>query len=281
MSPAVAFTLDLEDHDPDRATRRRYAAVTAALLDDLNEWGVTGTVFVVGDLLDEEPGLIRLIDERGHEVGLHGADHRALPEVGPDQFRTATKEATESLVSIIQKPVLGFRAPAFSLIPASAWAPEILTELGYVYSSSVLPARHPIFGWPKAPTEPFRWPCGLIELPAPVVRIGPVRLPMLGGAYLRITPGALIKWSLRCLHNHSANWLYSHPYDYDPDEPRNLKPHLARIGQPVMWWGRKKMRQRVKALVTGSDLTMAAIAARHADAATFRPPANRSKRARE
>lgn len=271
MNPAIAFTLDLEDHDPDRADRRRYAAITAALLDDLDEWGVTGTVFVVGDLLVEEPGLIQSIDERGHEVGLHGADHRALPEVGPDQFRADTKEATESLVSIIQKPVLGFRAPAFSLTPASAWTPEILTELGYVYSSSVLPARHPIFGWPKAPAEPFRWPCGLIELPVPVVGIGPLRLPMLGGAYLRIAPDVLIKWSLRCLHDYPAKWLYSHPYDYDPNEPRHPKPHLAPIGQRVMWWGRKKMRQRVKDLVTGSDLTMAAMAAQHADAAVFHP----------
>ena len=271
MSPAVAFTLDLEDHDPNRAANRRYATIMAALLDDLDEWGVTGTVFVVGELLAEEPGLIRSICERGHEVGLHGADHRALPEVGPDQFRAVTKEATESLASITQKPVLGFRAPAFSLIPASAWAPEILTELGYVYSSSVLPARHPIFGWPQAPAKPFCWPCGLVELPAPVVGIGPVKLPMLGGAYLRIAPGALVKWALRRLRHHPDKWLYSHPYDYDPDEPRNLKPHLAPIGQPVMWWGRRRMHQRVRELVTGSDLTMSAIAARHTDAVVFRP----------
>lgn len=272
MSPAVAFTLDLEDHDPNRAANRRYATIMAALLDDLDEWGVTGTVFVVGELLAEEPGLIRSICERGHEVGLHGADHRALPEVGPDQFRAVTKKATESLALITQKPVLGFRAPAFSLIPASAWAPEILTELGYVYSSSVLPARHPIFGWPQAPAEPFRWPCGLVELPAPVASIGSVRLPIpLGGAYLRIAPGALVKWVFHRLRHHPAKWLYSHPYDYDPDESRHLKPHLAPIGQRVMWWGRRQMRRRVRELVTGSDLTMAAIAARHTDAAVFHP----------
>lgn len=272
MSPAVAFTLDLEDHDPDRATRRRYAAVTAALLDDLDEWGVTGTVFVVGDLLAEEPDLIRSISERGHEVGLHGADHRALPEVGPEQFRTVTKKTTELLSSITQKPVFGFRAPAFSLTPASGWAPEILTELGYDYSSSVLPARHPIFGWPEAPAEPFRWPCGLIELPVPVAGFGAVRLPMLGGACLRIAPGIFVKWSLRCLRRHPALWLYSHPYDYDPDEARHPKPFLGQKFQRVMWWGRKRMRRRVRSLVTGSDHTMAAIAAQHADAVVFCPP---------
>ncbi len=272
MNSPVAFTLDLEDHDPDRAVHRRYIAITEALLDDLDEWGVTGTVFVLGDLLDEALSLIRLIVERGHEVGLHGADHQHLPEVGPMQFRDATKVATESLASITGKPVLGFRAPTFSLIPSTAWAPEILAELGYVYSSSVLPARNPLFGWPGAPTEPFRWPCGLIELPFPMARIGALAVPTLGGLYLRVSPGPLVKWSLRRLHDHSAKWLYTHPYDFDPDEPRHPKPTVGRIGNRMMWWGRRRMRRRVRDLVSGSKLTMADIAARHADSAIFHPP---------
>lgn len=272
MSPVIAFTLDLEDHDPNSGgsptLRRRHFGVAGRS----RRVGVTGTVFVVGDLLAEEPGLIRLIDERGHEVGLHGADHRALPEVGPDRFRDATKKATEALASTTGKPVLGFRAPGFSLISASAWAPEILTELGYVYSSSVLPARHPIFGWPKAPMRPFRWPCGLIELPVPVVRIGPVGLPMLSSVYLRVIPNFLIKLFFHSLRDYPSNWLYSHPHDYDFDKFRYPMPFLGPVANRVVWWGRHRMRHRVKELTTGSDLTMAAIAARHADAAVFRPP---------
>lgn len=272
MSPAIAFTLDLEDHDPDRATRRRCAAVTSVLLDDLDKWGVIGTVFVVGDLLAEEPDLIRMIGERGHEIGLHSADHRALPEVGPEQFRDLTKTATESLASITGKPVLGFRAPTFSLTPASAWAPEILAELGYVYSSSIFPGRNPLFGWPRAPTEPFRWPCGLIELPFPIARISALQIPTLGGTFLRISPETLVKWSVRRLRHHPALWLYSHPYDYDPDEPRYVIPSLGWTGNQMLRWGRTRMRRRVRELVSGSQLTMADIAARHVDSAVFHPP---------
>ncbi len=272
MSPTIAFTFDLEDHRPDRAVERRYVAIVEPLLDDLDEWGVTGTVFVVGDLIAESPDLIRSIAERGHEVGLHGTDHSPLPELGPQRFRADVEAFTESLASVTGRPVLGFRAPTLSLVPASAWAPEILAELGYVYSSSVLPARNPLFGWPEAPAEPFRWPCGLVELPAPVVRLGPARLPMLGGVYLRVAPSALVKWAHRRLRHHPAPWLYAHPYDFDPDEVRWAMPLVGRMGKQIMWWGRRRMRPRVRGLVAGSDLTLAAIASRHADAPVFHPP---------
>lgn len=272
MNSAVAFTFDLEDHHPNRAVDRRYAATTESLLDDLDDWGVTGTVFVVGDLIAESPDLIRSIAERGHEVGLHGTDHQPLPQVGPQRFRAVTAAATESLAAVTGRPVLGFRAPTFSLVPASAWAPEILAELGYVYSSSVLPARNPLFGWPGAPTEPFRWPCGLVEIPNPVAKIGPVRLPMLGGIYLRIAPDILTRYARHRLRCHPALWLYVHPYDLDPGEPRWAMPMVGRIGRRAMWWGRGRMRQRVKKLVAGSDLTMSTIAAMQADAPIFDPP---------
>lgn len=271
MNSAVAFTFDLEDHHPNRAVDRRYAAITESLLDDLDDWGVTGTVFVVGELIAESTDLIRSIAERGHEVGLHGADHQPLPQVGPQRFRAVTAAATESLAAVTGRPVLGFRAPTFSLVPASAWAPEILAELGYVYSSSVLPVRNPLFGWPEAPAEPFRWPCGLVEIPIPVAGLGPIKLPLLGGVYLRVAPGFFIRWARRRLRHHPAPLLYAHPYDLDPDEARWAMPMVGRMGKQVMWWGRRRMRQRVGDLTAGSDLTLSAVAARHADAAVFGP----------
>ena len=170
---AVVFTLDLEDHRPDDSAELRFPAVTDELLDDLETWGVIGTVFVVGEIVRDHPDLVARVAARGHEVGLHGATHTPLPDVGAETFRTVTAEATDRLAQTIQAPVHGFRAPIFSLVPDSAWAPEILTELGFVYSSSVLPAHNPLYGWPGAPDEPFRWSSGLIEIPSPTFGFGP------------------------------------------------------------------------------------------------------------
>ncbi len=271
MSEPVAFTLDLEDHRPDRSAELRYPVVTEALLDSLEDWGVRGTVFVVGDIIDEAPELIRDAAARGHEIGLHGAAHVPLPEFGPKRFREATAQATAALAQLVGRSVAGFRAPIFSLVPDAAWAPEILTDLGYSYSSSVLPARNPLFGWAGAPRIPFRWPCGLVELPCPVAGVGPIHLPLLGGAYLRASPGFTVAWARRRAQRHPAPWLYCHPYDFDPGEPRWTVEEAGRLGSLVLWRGRKRMAQRVRRIVAGSDVTLEELAAACRDAPVFEP----------
>lgn len=251
---AVVFTLDLEDHRPDDSAELRFPAVTDALLDDLEKAGVIGTVFVVGEVVRDQPDLVARVAARGHELGLHGATHTPLPDVGPDRFRTVTAEAMDRLAQVIQTPVAGFRAPIFSLVPDSAWAPEILAGLGFTYSSSVLPARNPLYGWPGAPTQPFRWPSGLVEIPAPIFGVGPVNVPLLGGVYLRVAPMPLIRWAARKAPDHA--WLYAHPYDFDPDEERWLLPEIGRLGSRVMWWGRSAMKDRVVSIVADTDRRM-------------------------
>lgn len=255
----IAFTLDLEDHRPDDTAELRYPAVTDALLDDLEAWGVRGTVFVVGDVVRDQPDLVARVAGRGHEMGLHGASHTPLPAVGPDEFRRVTAEATDRLAQLVQAPVTGFRAPIFSLVPESAWAPAILTELGYTYSSSVLPARNPLYGWPGAPDQPFRWPSGLIEIPSPTYGVGPARVPLLGGVYLRLAPTPLLRWARRRAPRHA--WCYTHPYDFDADEARWVLPEVGRLGSRMMWWGRRGMLDRVQTVVADSERRLADIVA--------------------
>ncbi len=251
---AIVFTLDLEDHRPNDDAELRFPAITDALLDDLEARGVIGTVFVVGDVVKDQPDLVARVAARGHELGLHGATHTPLPDVAPATFREATAEAMDRLAQTVQSPVQGFRAPIFSLVPGSAWAPEILGELGFTYSSSVLPTRNPLFGWAAAPNRPFRWPCGLVEIPSPVFGVGPLAVPLLGGVYLRVAPGPLIRWAVRTAPDHA--WLYAHPYDFDPGEPRWRLPEVGRLGSRVMWWRRSGMADRVGTIVAGSERRM-------------------------
>ena len=260
---SLTFTLDLEDHRPDETAELRFPVITERLLDDLDEWGATGTVFAVGEVVRDHPDLVKRIAARGHEIGLHGARHTPLPEVGPDRFAAETAEATDRLAQLIGCPVRGFRAPIFSLVPASKWAPAVLTDLGYSYSSSVLPAANPLFGWPGAPTRPFRWPCGLVELPAPVHGVGSVRLPLFGGTYLRLTPAVVARLLAQRAPKHA--WLYAHPYDFDVDEERWVVPEVGALGSRTLWGGRSGMRNKVASLVSGADRPLAIIAEQVAD----------------
>src|SRR5262249_31707555 len=182
-SGAVTFTFDLEDHRPDDAPAgtERYPDLTRRVLDFLDERGVRGTFFVVGAVADEQRDLVREVSSRGHELGLHGWRHVALTDLSPDSLRGGVARGKAVLEDISGSPVRGFRAPMFSLVERSRWALDVLADAGFDYSSSVLPARSPLFGDPTLPRAPFRWANGLVELPCPVLRARGLGVPYLGG----------------------------------------------------------------------------------------------------
>lgn len=137
-----------------------------------------------------------------------------------------------------------------SLVPDSAWTIPILGELGFVYSSSVLPAPSPLYGWPGLPRVPFRWVGGLIELPCPLVSIGPIHAPFLGGAYLRLMPGTLLRHGLRSSPDEAVLWSYCHPWEFDADEAFYVFDDGGWVASRIGWLNRKNMMKRVKRVLT-------------------------------
>ncbi|WP_338665669.1 polysaccharide deacetylase family protein [Pararoseomonas sp. SCSIO 73927] len=245
----LSFTADIEPSPTDR-TGRRHLAATAALLDLLDETGARGTFFVLGDVADAAPWLVREIAARGHELASHNQTHRALPELGPAALREEAGRARAALQDLSGQPVAGFRAPYFSLTPDTEWAADTLREAGYAYSSSVLPARCFLYNHPSAPARPFAWPCGLLELPVPVGTLGPLRLPALGGMYLRYLP----TWDLRRLTARLEGplaWTYCHPYDIDADEPFYPNRELGLLNSLFLWANRGVTARRLRALLRG------------------------------
>lgn len=247
-APPLTFTLDLEDHRPDERAELRFPSLTARLLDDLDDLGVRATVFVVGELAERVPALVAEIAQRGHEVGLHGWRHEPLPTRTPGQLRHEVHRGRALLEDVTGAAVVGFRAPTFSLVPDSAWATDVLADEGFTYSSSVLPARNPLFGWPGAPTGPFRWPSGLVEVPCPVAGVGPAAVPTLGGVYLRVLPWGVVRRT-RNRPSTPLPWIYAHPYDFDPDEPFWVVPDAGPAGSRLLWRHREAMWPRVAALL--------------------------------
>jgi len=247
----VTFTLDLEDHRPSPTAPERYPAITRAVLEFLDARAVRGTFFVVGETAEAHPDLVRDIAARGHEIGLHGWRHRPLTELDPDSFRADVVRGKSLLEELAGAPVVGFRAPTFSLVPESRWALDVLADTGFTYSSSILPARNPLFGDPTLPATPFRWPNGLVELPCPVVRAKGVGLPYLGGVYLRAIPGAASAAARRSVGRSQLLWLYCHPYDFDPDEDFWVVPDAGRLGSRLLWYNRRRTFAKVEAALRG------------------------------
>jgi len=233
-SPAITVTLDIEDHLGRYEARGRYVENTRRLLAFLAERGVRGTFFTVGRVAEAAPALVREIAAAGHELACHSYRHTPLDRETPASFRGDTARAKALLEQAGGVPVVGYRAPIFSLTARTRWALDELGALGFRYSSSIVPAPHPLYGYPGAPRTPFRWPGGLVEFPVPLAGIGPLRVPFLGGVYLRYLPGWLIRRWARA-QDGTLLWTYLHPYDVDPEEPYAPLPDTATWVSVLTW----------------------------------------------
>lgn len=244
----VTFSFDIEPHRPDPAEDTSYPVVTRRVYDWLAERGIRGSVFVVGTTAVAHPELVTAAVAAGHEVGLHSWDHTPLTELSRDRFTEETRRGKELLEDLTGAPIVGYRAPTFSLVRETAWVTDVLTDLGFSYSSSVLPAHSPLHGFPGLPRDPFTWPSGLVELPCPIAKLGPVAAPYMGGVYLRVLPWSLVKLTWRLNGGGPAPLTYCHPYDFDTEEPFWVVPGTGRLGSRLLWIGRRTMFDKLDKL---------------------------------
>src|SRR5208337_3539816 len=141
------------------------------------------------------------------------------------EFREDTLRAKMLLENCSSKPVVGYRAPSFSIIQESLWALEVLAELGFTYDSSIFPVTHPNYGVPGGNRDPYRvqTPSGmLIEFPMTTLEIAGLRSPFAGGAYFRLLPYWYTRWGIRYLNQCEDRPVcgYIHPWELDPEQPR-------------------------------------------------------------
>lgn len=248
----LTVTFDLEDNRRSSAQEERFVAMSNRFLEFVEQRGIAATVFVVGEIARTHPELIRRVARGGHEIGLHGLRHVAIIDVGPARLAAELQEGRSLLEQVAEAPVRGFRAPIFSLTASTRWAIEPISEAGFAYSSSILPAANPLHGWPDAPRRPFRWENGLIELPCPVGGVGVARIPFLGGIYLRYVPMPVTRRLLRGFDDASALWTYTHPYDIDSDEPYFVMPHAGRLTSLIVRTRRDVTLSRLEAVIAAA-----------------------------
>ena len=176
----ITFTVDVEDYREGQG-HDRCAANTTALLGFFERFDIRATFFIEANVAAGIPSLVREIAKRGHELACHSFRHRPLTQESRAGFGAALRAARARLEDLSSAPVIGFRAPEFSLTPATYWAVDAISGAGFLYSSSLLPGRGLMHGWPVAPRQPFLWPNGLLEIPCPVGQVGPEGSPRAPG----------------------------------------------------------------------------------------------------
>lgn len=245
----VTVSYDLEHHGRPINAVPAYERVTDRLLALLEDLDVRGTFFVVGQLAERSPDLVRRVASAGHEIALHGFKHIAIGSLGERGFVEDIRRGKALLEDITGNPVDGYRAPLFSLTAATAWAPGQLLGEGIRYSSSVLPAPNPINGLPGAPRSPFRWKEGLLELPCPVLGVGRLSVPYLGGVYLRYLPAPMLRRAAQRQPAEHVIWTYVHPYDFDANAPFEVLPHAGWLTSRIVQMRRGSAFARLRTVI--------------------------------
>lgn len=230
-----AMTVDVEDYFQVQAFAHRIGRAewdsfpmrvdrnTDLVLEQFAAAGVKGTFFTLGWVAERFPGLVRRIVDEGHELASHGWDHTLVHTQQPDAFRQDVRRTKAVLEDIGGVAVNGFRAATFSINTRTPWAFSILRDEGYLYSSSINPIRHDLYGMPDAPRVPFR-PArdGVIEIPMTTVRLLGRNWPCSGGGYFRLLPPFLYRAGLARVNgrDRQPGVFYFHPWEIDAGQPR-------------------------------------------------------------
>jgi polysaccharide deacetylase family protein (PEP-CTERM system associated) len=242
----ITFTIDLEDPSERYAPDGRYVAMTRRILDLCETMDRKATFFTIGRVAEAAPQLVRDIAAKGHEIAYHSHNHVSLTQEEPARFRLQSREDKDRLEQLSGKKVIGFRAPRFSLTPQSLWTLDVLAELGFRYSSSVMPTEVSLFGFPEVPTVPFAWPNGIIEFPLPVAKIGKYRMPYLGGIYLYSMPFFAARRFMAAADPKEVLWTYTHPYDFDSTECFTRMSHTPLWISLTLWLARRGAAKKIR-----------------------------------
>jgi polysaccharide deacetylase family protein (PEP-CTERM system associated) len=210
------------------------------ILDMLASQQTKATFFTLGWIAERYPQVVRRIVQDGHELASHGYGHERASDLSREAFSSDIQSAKKLLEDIGGVPVLGYRAPSFSIGTANLWAFDCLQEAGYRYSSSVYPVKHDHYGMPDAPRFAYDVRDGLTEIPPTTLRMFQRNLPSSGGGYFRLLPYAVSRWMLNQVNagEGKSAIFYFHPWEIDSGQPRvegiNAKTrfrHYVNIGR--------------------------------------------------
>jgi peptidoglycan/xylan/chitin deacetylase (PgdA/CDA1 family) len=133
----IALTFD---DGPDRAS-------TPAFIDALAEHGVKATFFLLGRMLEAAPELGASLVEAGHEVAVHGWDHRCMLVRGGREAYDDLARAKDAIAAATGQVPRWYRPPYGVLSSSALWAarrldltPVLWTNWGRDWTHSATPA---------------------------------------------------------------------------------------------------------------------------------------------
>tara|TARA_B100000029_G_C17490377_1_gene928897 strand:- start:326 stop:1159 length:834 start_codon:yes stop_codon:yes gene_type:complete len=194
------------------------------IIDLLDRTDTSATFFMVGELLEHDHSMLDIINDNGHEIAFHTMYHSNLNEIEKEKFLQEL-DVFDKLTNGKSK---GFRAPTFSINENTSWVIDALLEKNYLYDSSIVPVKTPLYGFTNCQKSPFKIsktsltqndPNGkLLEFPLCVGNFFGKKIPAAGGFYLRFLP---LRNSLKSIENYNnqniPSTIFVHSWELTPE----------------------------------------------------------------
>ncbi|MBT7259781.1 MAG: DUF3473 domain-containing protein, partial [Desulfobacula sp.] len=182
------------------------------------------TFFVLGWIARKLPNMVKEIHKRGHEVASHGNQHHLFTNQSFKEVEQDLKSGKALLEDITGHKIFGYRAPSFAVNNDIL---KIIQGTGHAYDSSYNSfAMHGRYGSIDLSNDTKKGIAHKIsnnffELPISNLTISQKTFPLGGGGYFRLIPFPLFRFGMnRVLNKNNAFVFYSHPWEFDPDQPR-------------------------------------------------------------
>jgi len=137
----IILTFDVERDIP--GVFSSYFGVKIGLLKILNildEFNINGTFFCTGDIVEQLPEYVKLIESKGHEIGCHSLNHERLTKLDYNKCRQLIYQNKKLLENLCpDSEIIGFRAP---YLKPPLFLLKLLANLGFKYDSSVSSKRY-------------------------------------------------------------------------------------------------------------------------------------------
>ena len=197
----------------------------ARVLQILSDYNVRATFFILAWVAERHPNLVKMIEDKGHDIGTHGYAHQLVYDLEPKEFAQDLNKSLKILRDIATTPVDSYRAPSFSINQKSLWAFQILKDHDVHIDSSFFPVKHDLYGGVKSPREFFYVPVNgsghVLECPLATRQVADRAFPIAGGGYLRMFPLWFLESSIKVINKAGRPAvIYFHPWEIDQFQPR-------------------------------------------------------------
>lgn len=219
----------------------------------LDKNNIKSNFFVIGEIANKIKEILIKLSNKDHEIGSHGWNHKRPIEQSYKNFRNDLVKSKITIEKIINKPVIGYRAPCFSLNRERL---NIVSSLGFCYDSSRINfSAHPLYntidlhGYSQISKNIYK-KNNFFEFEVSTTNFFNKTLPISGGGYIRILPWILSKKLISSyLINTDIYIFYIHPFEMSDVKNSILNNKISELKKIRFKYGRKSVEKKFSKLI--------------------------------